>query len=82
MVNQIHARKERLHPVHISAIGLHELDAFRQVVEISADHVVAANDFVSVMDEGISKVTAEKSSDPGDKNFHEFCAVDKESRES
>ena len=70
VIDEIDVGEQALHPLHIAAVCFLELNSFGKVVEIAADHVVAANDLVPAMYECVSEVTAEEPSDARDKNFH------------
>ena len=49
--------------VEFVAIELIEFDSLGDVVEIAADHIIVADDLMTVREEGIGEVAAEK---PGD----------------
>ena len=81
VVDEIDSGEEPLHRIDIPTIGLLELNPLGEVVQIAADHVVAADDFVPALDKCVSEMTAEESSDARDKNLHlDFFMGDGRSR--
>ena len=69
MENKVHVLCQALHGGEIVAVGLLELDPFREVLQVAADHVVAADHLVIAGDEGIGQVAAEKPCGSGDEDF-------------
>jgi hypothetical protein len=72
VVNQIHTIEKALHCIDVAAVGLLELDSLREILQVTADHVIAADNLVAPMDERIGEMTTEKTGDTGNENFH-FC---------
>src|SRR5205085_6723908 len=72
VVNEIDFVEQRLHRLDVAAVGLLELYSFRKVLEIAADHVVAAYDFVTAVRVGVGEVASQEAGHAGDENFH-FC---------
>ena len=60
MVGDVDALHVILELVEIVAVVLIEFDALGDVVEVSADHVVVADDFVPVGEESIREMAAQK----------------------
>ncbi len=70
MVHHIDINGQTGHGLDVAAVGLLKPNAFRQVLKVPADHVVAPGDIVSHLDEFVGEVASEEASSARDKNFH------------
>ena len=70
MINEIRSGGQPLHRVDVAAVSFLEVDSFGKVVQIAANHVVAADHVVAGANECVGKMTAQKPGDAGDENLH------------
>jgi hypothetical protein len=70
VVYQVGAGRQSLHVIDVATISFLEVDSFGEIVEIGADHIVAASDLVARLNERVGEVAAEESGSPGNKYFH------------
>ena len=70
MVDEIDVLEQRLHRFDVAAVGLLELDSLGKVLEISANHVVAADDFVATVRVSVGEVASQEAGHAGDEYFH------------
>ena len=70
MVHEVGPSGESLHVIDVATIRFLEFDPFGEIVEIGADHIVAASDLVARLNERVGEVAAEESGSPGNEYFH------------
>ena len=69
VIDEVYTLGETLHRGDIAAIRLLEVDSLGKILQVSADHVVAAGDLMIPCYECISQMASEESRCPGYKNF-------------
>ena len=75
MINEIRPVRQALHGVDVAAVGFLELNAFGKIVEIAANHVVAADHLIATPNESVGEMAAEESGGAGDENLHELRMI-------
>ncbi len=69
MKQHVRISQKAMHTKPIVAIDLMKFHAARDIIELSADHVVDADHAMAVGEHGIGQVTAEKPGNPGNEDF-------------